>query len=702
MKMQACFPVSYNKHQAGSGYSIFKQAKDILMTAHFKSEHDAEGKIRELLEANEKLKQEIASLKSVEENLKNEKAFIESSLNTLTDAFLVFDAMGRFLRWNKTVNRVTGYSNSEISNMKPTDFFSGEDVHRISEAIEQTLRYGYALVEASVVTKDGTLIPYEFTGGMLLNHEGNPESVCVIGRNIAERKQAEEALQNAMETLQGVLNASQEIIFAKDEDGRYVLANGAFAQVFKKPLEQILGKKDHEIFPRAQADLIRSIDFEVFKAGKPVETEDVLTVANQTRIFQTTKVPLRDAKGRITGLCAFAKDITENKRADEAREKLEAQLRQSQKMEAIGRLAGGVAHDFGNMLTIIIGNAQLAKMDLDPQNPLHHDLNEILEAAKKSRDLTKQLLAFARKQTVAPKILNLNQIIDDSKKLLRRLVGEDIDVEFFPEADLWKVKIDPSQVDQILANLAINARDAISGVGSITIDTRNILLDKSYCRLHRGFRPGEYAMIGFSDSGIGMDKTTLEHIFEPFFTTKGEGKGTGLGLSTIYGIVKQNNGFINAYSEPGQGTTFKIYLPRYEGDVAEVNETHDKENLTGTETILVVEDDKKILSFCKRVLERLGYTVFVAGMPGEAIELCKNYHGEIHLLITDVVMPELNGKELKEQIESIKPDIKVLFMSGYTANVIAHKGVLASEINFIEKPFSPKDLAGKVRDVLTS
>jgi CheY-like chemotaxis protein len=364
-------------------------------------------------------------------------------------------------------------------------------------------------------------------------------------------------------------------------------------------------------------------------------------------------------------------------------------------------LAGGVAHDFNNMLTIIFGHVQLALMDANLTPKLHASLEEIHNAAERSANLTQQLLAFARKQIIAPLSIDLNETVGGMLKMLQRLIGEDIHLTWKPAKKLWPVRMDPSQIDQILANLCINARDAISDVGKITIETENRVFDKGYCATHLGFLPGEYARLAVSDNGCGMDKETLTKIFEPFFTTKGSGEGTGLGLATVYGIVKQNHGFINVYSEPNHGTTFTIYLPRHEDNAEQADKHGTKEPPSrGHETILLVEDEPAILGITSLMLEMQGYTVLTASTPDEAIRLSGEYAGEIHLLMTDVIMPGMNGRDLAECLLSGYPHVKHLFMSGYTANVIAHHGVLDAGVNFIQKPFSFPELANKVREIL--
>ena len=402
---------------------------------------------------------------------------------------------------------------------------------------------------------------------------------------------------------------------------------------------------------------------------------------------------------------AFALHIIKMNKAGEEAEKekdnLQKQLLQAQKMESVGRLAGGVAHDFNNMLTIILGNAEMAQSELETDDPFYGFLEEILNAGRRSANLTRQLLAFARKQVIKPILLNLNETVEGMLKMLRRLLGEDIEIIWKPSPNIWPVKMDPAQIDQIMANLCVNARDAITGQGRLIVETYNIIFDEEYCDTHNGFHPGEFVMLAVSDDGQGMDRATLDNIFEPFFTTKKEGKGTGLGLSMVYGIVKQNEGFINVYSEPGRGTTLKIYLPRQESTVTtDENRATAKTMMGRGETVLLVEDEPNILRIGKNILEKLGYIVLSANTPVEALRLAKGYDGEIALLLTDVIMPEMNGRELANHIRDIRPNVKCLFMSGYTADVIAHHGVIDEGIHFVQKPLTIRSLAEKVREVL--
>lgn len=394
-------------------------------------------------------------------------------------------------------------------------------------------------------------------------------------------------------------------------------------------------------------------------------------------------------------------EITERKQAEEAQEKLQLQLAQAQKLESVGRLAGGVAHDFNNKLSVIMGYVELTLLEVGTHHPLFDKLKEIRKAAKSSADLTRQLLAFARKQTVAPQVLDLNDTVEGMLKMLRRLIGEDITLSWLPGTDLWPVNMDPSQLDQMLANLCVNARDAINGIGKIIIETRQVTFNEDYCPQLPDAVPGEYVVLVVCDDGCGMDTETLANIFEPFFTTKSVGEGTGLGLATVYGVVKQNGGFITVDSEPGRSTTFRVYLPRYVGkNIQKKTESLPEPAAIGNETILLVEDVQEILDVTAMLLKSVGYTILPAITPGEAMRLAREHAGEIHLLITDVVMPEMNGRDLARNLLSLYPNIKRLFMSGYTADIIASQGMLEFDVNFLQKPFSMKVLTDKVREVL--
>jgi PAS domain S-box-containing protein len=493
--------------------------------------------------------------------------------------------------------------------------------------------------------------------------------------------------------------ALHEIVL--DENGDpvdyiFLQANPGFEKHTGLKVAEVVGRRATDVFPGIEKNPCINIYGKVALTGKPITFEQFFEPLQRYYLINAYQV----GKGRFATVFI---DITEQKQSEEEKNNLQAQLAQAQKMEAVGRLAGGVAHDFNNMLSVIMGYTEMASEKLTLSDPIQQDLEEVLSAAKRSTELVRQLMAFARKQLISPVVLDLNDCVSGMLKMLRRLIGEDINLAWMPGPALWNVKIDPSQIDQFLANLMVNARDAIEGAGRVTIETHNVLLDQDYCRVHAGSVPGAYVLLAVSDDGCGMEKETQANIFEPFFTTKGIGKGTGLGLSTVFGIVKQNKGYINVYSEPGQGTTFKIYLPRFAGEAIS-NEANEivKEPVGGKETILLVEDEEAVLKLAKTMLQRLGYIVLSAEKPSEAIQMADEYEGDIHLLITDVVMPEMNGVKLAERLNSMRPEMKCLFMSGYTANVIAHLGILSEDMHLIQKPFSFNILADKVRRYLIS
>jgi PAS domain S-box-containing protein len=462
--------------------------------------------------------------------------------------------------------------------------------------------------------------------------------------------------------------------------------------------EEMIGKTSGDLNLWVSENEYKKIKGVFINGGKLQDEEFVIRNRNDKHhtILMSSEVV---SIGQSPHIILIGVDITERKRAEEEKGHLEDQLRQAQKMEAVGHLAGGIAHDFNNMLSVVIGNSELLMMEELLDADAQARINNIRDAARRSADLVRQLLAFARKQTVAPKILDVNDAISGMLKMLQRLIGEDIDLEWIPGNNLGPILIDPSQIDQILANLMVNARDAIDGVGKVTIETQYQEIDDAYCSGHPDFFPGIFIMLSVSDNGCGMTEKTIEQIFEPFFTTKGVSRGTGLGLATVYGIVKQNNGFIHVYSEPGKGSTFRIYFPRTDiKNTQEVALPPVHPPAKGSGTVLMVEDDLAILEIGHSILELLGYTVLTANSPENAIAMALAHSGDIDLLITDVVMPGMNGKELAERLAEIKPELRCLFMSGYTANVIAHHGVLDDGVMFLPKPFTVKDLADKVRD----
>jgi PAS domain S-box-containing protein len=523
--------------------------------------------------------------------------------------------------------------------------------------------------------------------------------VVTIYNDVSHQKNQEKALIDKTEKLQAIFQAAQNISFiitdARDPEPAILEFSPGAENIFGYQKEEIIGKPASILHRPDDAARFPEIHQKMREGNVGFTGETTLIrKSGEPFIAMFSTYPIFDQNGKMYSALGVSIDINEKKR-------LETQLLQTQKIESVGRLAGGVAHDFNNMLGVILGHTELALLMADEDNDLVSDLKEIQKAAKRSADITKQLLAFARKEIISPKKLDLNDTVESMLNMLRRLIGEDIDLVWQPSANLWPVKMDPSQIDQILANLCINARDAIAGVGKLTIETGRKSFDEGYCCEHPGFIPGDFVLLAVSDNGCGMDKETLDNLFEPFFTTKEVGKGTGLGLASVYGIVKQNNGFINVYSEPDQGSTFRIYLPRLVGDENIGKAVSEKKAAPGgTETILLVEDEPSILRMTRMMLKRKGYTVLSAATPTEAVEKATHHSGPIDMLMTDVVMPEMNGRDLAGQITDLYPDIRLLFMSGYTSNVIAHHGVLDDGVAFIQKPFSMVDLAEKVREIL--
>jgi signal transduction histidine kinase len=419
-----------------------------------------------------------------------------------------------------------------------------------------------------------------------------------------------------------------------------------------------------------------------------------------TGVTETVTKLLSDERGTVRQVLGVSRDITERKQAECAQAKLEAQLRHAQKMESVGRLAGGVAHDFNNLLTVINGYSEFLLSQLNAPGPLRSYAQEIRKAGERAASLTKQLLAFSRKQVTEPRVLDLNTTIKDSAPFLQRLIGEDVALTTRLDGALGQVIADPDQIGQVLMNLVVNARDAMPEGGKLDIETKNVEFASDNTAISPDTTPGRYVLVSVTDTGLGMDETTQLHIFEPFFTTKEAGKGTGLGLSTVYGIIRQSGGWIDVSSQVGSGTAFKLYLPRIDaGPMPERNETS-APTLGGSGTILLVEDQEAVRTLTKAVLRQYGYQVIEAFDGEEAIAVASRFSGQIHLLLTDVILPGMNGKQVSERLKGLRPDMKVLFMSGYAADVIAHRGALDRGVALLRKPFSPEQLAAKVRDVL--
>ena len=514
---------------------------------------------------------------------------------------------------------------------------------------------------------------------------------------ITERKQAEEALRASEERQRAILQTAMDGFWVADMQGHLLEVNETYCRISGYDAKELLAMRITDLDccetpgeTAAHMQKILTLGQDRFESRHRCKDGAIIDV----------EVSVQYRGSHPGRMVAFLRDITERKQVEEEREKLQMQLTQAQKMELVGRLAGGVAHDFNNMLHAIRGNVSLLLEDIPPESPWRENLNEIDRSAQRSSDLTRQLLAFARKQSIQPKVLDLNDTISGMLKMLRRLIGENIDLVWMPGANVWPVKVDLGQIDQILANLCVNARDAIAGTGNVTIRTSNLTLEEAATASHPDCAPGDYVLLAVSDTGQGMDAATRAHLFEPFFTTKGVGQGTGLGLATVFGIVKQNRGLINVQSEPGQGAIFEIYLPRAEAEAVAAEQHSIHRSSRGQETLLLVEDEPQVLKLAKRILERLGYAVLAAPKPEAALALAAEHAGPIHLLITDVIMPGMDGKKLRDRLQSSHPELKCVFMSGYTADVIAHHGVVNEGLHFLQKPFTGHTLGAKVREVL--
>ena len=634
---------------------------------------------------------------STENEIRESRQLLLNTIDQAPIGMALVKPRGGLTKVNQAFCEMTGYSEKELSVMSyqdithPDDYDIGANV--VKQLIEGTV--DKTTLEKRYVRKNGDIIDVSLSTSLLRDAQGLPSYFFTQVQDVTEHKKNEEFLRESHEKFKSIVDNIGIGVALISPDMEILEMNHQMREWFPehKLDKRPICYRTFNIPPREEI-CEYCPTCKTLEDGNVHENTNVKLHADKMRNYRIVSSPLINSQGEVTAAIELVEDITDSMN-------LQAQLIQAQRMESVGRLAGGVAHDYNNISSIIIGFSELVLEEIEQNDPIHDHLIEIITAAKRSTKITRQLLAFARQQTIAPKIIDLNDTIGSMLKMLRRLIGEDIDLVWLPGAEVWPIKIDPSQVDQIMANLCVNARDAIADVGKVTVETKNISFNEEYCADHKGFSPGEYVLLAVSDDGKGIAPEILEKIFEPFFTTKGLGEGTGLGLATVYGIVKQNNGFINVYSEQSEGTTVKIYLTRHAEQAVAANREDILEiPLSCGEMLLLVEDDGSILKLGKRILEDLGYNVLAANTPNEAIRLAEEHAGEINLLITDVVMPEMNGRQLAGQLQSVFPNLKTLFMSGYTANVIAHRGVLDDGVCFIPKPFSKKNMAVKVREVL--
>lgn len=648
---------------------------------------------------------DITARKQAEMALQRSRMLLEITERLTNVGGWEWDVKKQQMTWTAGTYRLHGFTPDEFPPesseliQRSIACYAPEAREKILTAFERCATEGHAYdFECGFTTADGRPRHIRTTGYAVRDESGQIRHVVGTFRDITEEKEAEAQLR--LQAL--VLNQISDLVTVTDLNGKVTYVNDAVTKELGYSREDLIGApvKKYCKDPTDEATQ-RQIREKTLHNGR-WQSEVISQTADGRAINLACRTQIVfDELGKKIAICGIATDITARKREELEKEKLQAQLTQAQKLESVGRLAGGVAHDFNNMLSVILGYSGLALEQMEPDQPIYIALQEIKQAAQRSADLTRQLLAFARKQTVTPQVLNLNETVKSMLNMLRRLIGENIELVWLPGENPGQIKMDPSQIDQILANLCVNARDAIGDTGKITITTSNVLADAAYCAGRNGFLPGEYVLLTVSDTGCGMDSEMQEHLFEPFFTTKEVGKGTGLGLATVYGVIKQNNGYIEITSVPGQGSTFAMYLPRYmaKADRMQVPEAV-QPVVYGHETILLVEDESMILTMVSEMLKSLGYNVLPAATPGEALRLAQDYAGEIHLLMTDVVMPEMNGRDLAKKLLTLYPDIKRLFMSGYTADVIAHHGVLDEGVHFIQKPFTMKDLTAKIKNVL--
>jgi len=647
---------------------------------------------------------DITERKQAEEALRKSEEKYRTILETIEEGYFEVGIAGNFTFFNDSLSRLLGYSRDEMMGMNNRQYTDKENAQKLYQAFNRVYRTGEPTkrFDWGIIRKDGTKRYIEPSVSLIKNSSGQPIGFRGIVRDITERKLAEEVIKDSEERYRTAIeNSNDGVAIVKGDFHLYV--NQKLLEMFgyNHP-EEIVGKPVSVTVHPDDRDRVMEITLKRQK-GKDVPSKYEFKGIRKDGdiIYVEVSATKTTYRGEAVSL-AYLRDITEHKRVEQEMMNLQDQLRQSQKIEAIGRLAGGISHDFNNLLTVIKGYSQLSLLEFKEGDPLRGNLEEINNAADRAADLTHQLLAFSRRQILEFKVIDLNTALRNLEKMLRRVIGENIELVIHLPEDLGGVKTDPGQIEQVIMNLAVNARDAMPEGGKLVIETANVELDEEYVRNHVAVKTGGYVMLAVSDTGVGMTPEVRDRVFEPFFTTKEEGKGTGLGLATVYGIVKQSGGNIWVYSELGKGTTFKIYFPRVDEPLDEISEkvTVGKELLRGSETILVVEDEEEVRRLTVRIFKELGYEVLEAGQGIDTFPVADEHKGPIHLLLTDVVMPKMSGRELAERLKPLYPKMKVLYMSGYTDNAITHHGVLEKGINYIPKPFTVDGLARKVREVL--
>ena len=618
------------------------------------------------------------------------------------DLICMLDLEGTYVYISPSYQEVLGYSPEELLGRNAFSLIHPDDKAATKAKFrEALLSKTKRSAEFRFRHRNGEWRIFESVGNIVFDWRGNPQRAVIISRDITERKRAEESLTASEERYRRLVELSPEMIAVHCE-GRFVYVNPAGVKLLGAATsKELIGKPIWDIVhPDHREEVIERVQQNQEGQQTPLVEQKIVRLDGQVVDVEIMGIPtIYQDKPAIQ---IIVRDITERKRVEEDLRQSEEQLRQSQKLEAVGQLAGGVAHDFNNLLTVITGYSDLTLRRLNPDEPLYRHVIEIKKAGERAASLTRQLLAFSRKQVLQPKVLELNAVVADMNKMLRRLIGEDIDLMTVLDPDLGQVKADPGQIEQVLMNLVVNARDAMPEGGKLTIETANLYVDAKQVGGQVVMQPGQYVMLAVSDTGCGMNVEIQEHIFEPFFTTKEQGHGTGLGLSTVYGIVKQSGGNIWVYSEVGEGTIFKVYLPHVNEQVEESKPgAAHTETPEGWETILLVEDEQMVRSLAARALREQGYSVVEASNGEEALLMARNHVGkEIHLLLTDMIMPRMNGHDLAEHLKRSHPRIRVLFMSGYTNRGIVHHGMLSEGALFLPKPFTLEGLTRRVREVL--
>jgi two-component system cell cycle sensor histidine kinase/response regulator CckA len=601
---------------------------------------------------------------------------------------------GRVLECNEAFARMLGYGSSEELAAINAQAFYQRPSDRADLIARLKDQKSITQQEVCFRRKDGGPV-WILTNMNLVESDDEPGAFTIVGTtfDITDRKRSREELRESQQRFAAFMRHLPGVAFMKNRQGQYVFYNEAAQGLFHLDPSEFLGQTDHDVWPSEYADRFVSNDAEVFRTKKPVEAVEAVPHQQAVHYWLIYKFPILDENDEVQFIGGVGIDITE-------RRHLEDQLRQSQKMEAVGRLAGGVAHDFNNLLTVISGYGDMIMRGLPAGDALHSCIEEVLKAASRATSLTNQLLAFSRRQVIQPKILDVNILVANMDRMLRRVIGEHIELETVLSPGLGPVKADAGQLEQVIMNLAVNARDAMPEGGKLYIRTGNVDVPRS-SRLHADVRPGSYVRLTVADTGKGMDAEIMIHLFEPFYTSKATGKGTGLGLSTVYGIVKQSGGEIVVESEPGSGATFHMYLPRVSGVTDPAHPPQARPLVrSGTETILLVEDEPGVRQLVREMLHRLGYTILEAGGGAEALRIFAQHERTIDLLLTDVIMPHMSGRDLAERLRTVRPDLKVLYISGYTDDMLAHHGVLEPNVFLLPKPFAPDELAKKLREVL--